>query len=80
MTSVTNKNCTKAQQKLTPLPIKRPLLAIGHGTKDIEGRQTFLDFAKAYHELDPSRPVVSCFLELTTPTIAEGIEYCLEKG
>ena len=80
MTSVTNKNCTKDKQKLTPLPIKRPLLAIGHGTKDIEGRQTFLDFAKAYHELDPSRPVVSCFLELTTPTIAEGIEYCLEKG
>ncbi|MGF1486357.1 MAG: sirohydrochlorin chelatase [Prochloraceae cyanobacterium] len=71
---------TRDKLKLTPLPIKRPLLAIGHGTKDLQGRQTFLDFAKAYHDLDPSRPVIPCFLELTTPTIAEGIESCLERG
>jgi len=80
MSIVTNKNWTKDKLQLTPLPLQRPLLAIGHGTKDIEGRQTFLDFARSYHDLDPSRPVVPCFLELTTPTIADGIEYCLERG
>ena len=80
MPTATNNSFNIDKLQLKPLPIKRPLLAIGHGTKDIEGRQTFLDFAKAYHDLDPSRPVVPCFLELTTPTIAEGIEYCLEQG
>jgi sirohydrochlorin cobaltochelatase len=45
---------------LPPLPLQRPLLLIGHGTRDTEGRQTFLDFAEAYQALDPSRPVVPC--------------------
>ncbi|MFY7804435.1 MAG: sirohydrochlorin chelatase [Limnoraphis robusta] len=65
---------------LPPLPLQRPLLLIGHGTRDTEGRQTFLDFAEAYQALDPSRPVVPCFLELTGPTIQEGIERCLKQG
>ncbi len=65
---------------LPPLPLQRPLLTIGHGTKDREGRQTFLDFAKAYQALDPSRPVVPCFLELTEPTIQEGVDWCVEQG
>lgn len=63
-----------------PLPIQRPLLMIGHGTKDVEGRQTFIDFAKTYQDLDPSRPVLPCFLELTTPTILEGVEACIAQG
>ncbi|MGF1479739.1 MAG: sirohydrochlorin chelatase [Cyanophyceae cyanobacterium] len=66
--------------QLPPLPLKRPLLMIGHGTKDSQGRQTFLDFAQAYQALDPSRPVVPCFLELTRPTIQEGVDYCVERG
>jgi sirohydrochlorin cobaltochelatase len=65
---------------LPPLPSQRPLLLIGHGTRDEEGRQTFLDFAQVYQELDTSRPVIPCFLELTTPTIAEGVEYCVSQG
>ncbi|KMW70936.1 MAG: sirohydrochlorin chelatase [Limnoraphis robusta] len=65
---------------LPPLPLQRPLLLIGHGTRDTEGRQTFLDFAEAYQALDHSRPVVPCFLELTGPTIQEGIERCLKQG
>ena len=65
---------------LPPLPLQRPLLMIGHGTKDEEGRQAFLDFAKAYHALDTSRPVVPCFLELTDPTIQEGVDQCVEQG
>jgi sirohydrochlorin cobaltochelatase len=66
--------------KLPRLPLQRPLLLIGHGTRDEQGRQTFLDFAEAYHQLDPSRPVVPCFLELTTPTIQEGVDACVAQG
>lgn len=71
---------TVTDLELPTLPLKRPLLMIGHGTKDEEGRQSFLDFAAAYQELDRSRPVVPCFLELTGPTIQEGIDRCIEQG
>ncbi len=65
---------------LPPLPLQRPLLMIGHGTRDDDGRQSFLDFANAYYALDASRPVVPCFLELTSPTIQEGVDQCVEQG
>ncbi|MDJ0677643.1 MAG: sirohydrochlorin chelatase [Calothrix sp. MO_167.B42] len=66
--------------ELPPLPIQRPLLMIGHGTKDTEGRQALLDFATAYQALDPCRPVLPCFLELTGPTIQEGVDDCINNG
>ena len=66
--------------QLPPLPLQRPLLLIGHGTKDQEGRQSLLDFAAAYQALDTSRPVLPCFLELTGPTIQEGVDQCIEQG
>ncbi|HIK30397.1 MAG TPA: sirohydrochlorin chelatase [Oscillatoriales cyanobacterium M59_W2019_021] len=65
---------------LPPLPIQRPLLAIGHGTRDADGRKTFLDFIEAYQDADRSRPVVPCFLELTEPNIQVGIDGCVEQG
>jgi sirohydrochlorin cobaltochelatase len=65
---------------LPPLPLHRPLLLIGHGTRDAEGRQSLLDFAEAYYALDSSRPVLPCFLELTAPTIQEGVDQCVEQG
>jgi sirohydrochlorin cobaltochelatase len=67
-------------QPSTPSPVRQPLLLIGHGTRDNEGRQTFLDFATAYQDFDRSRPVIPCFLELTAPSIAEGVEQCLARG
>lgn len=66
--------------QLPPLPEQRPLLMIGHGTKNAAGRQAFIDFAKAYEALDPCRPVIPCFLELTTPTIEAGVKQCVEQG
>ncbi|WP_017718749.1 sirohydrochlorin chelatase [Kamptonema formosum] len=66
--------------QLPPLPVQRPLLLIGHGTRDAEGRQGLLDFAATYSACDPSRPVVPCFLELTGPTIQEGVDQCVEQG
>jgi sirohydrochlorin cobaltochelatase len=79
--STVNTTCFNTELlSLPPLPLKRPLLMIGHGTKDEEGRQSFIDFANAYQALDLSRPVVPCFLELTEPTIQQGVDRCLEQG
>ena len=66
--------------QLPPLPYPKPLLAIGHGTRNDRGRQTFLDFVETYQKLDTSRPVIPCFLELTEPTIQQGIETCIRQG
>lgn len=66
--------------KLADLPLSRPLLMIGHGTKNEQGRQAFLDFSQTYQSLDLSRPVIPCFLELTTPTIADGVAECVNQG
>jgi sirohydrochlorin cobaltochelatase len=80
MPTVKTTRFTPELLSLPPLPLQRPLLMIGHGTKDQEGRQTFVDFANAYQALDGSRPVVPCFLELTGPTIQEGVDQCVEQG
>lgn len=80
MTTVNSIDFTPDSLSLPPLPLKRPLLMIGHGTRDQEGRQAFLDFAKAYQALDTSRPVLPCFLELTGPSIQEGVDQCVEQG
>lgn len=81
MLTVTSSTLTTLPNlELPALPLQRPLLMVGHGTKDVDGRQSFLDFAAAYQELDRSRPVVPCFLELTGPTIEEGIDRCIEQG
>ena len=66
--------------ELPPLPLQRPLLLIGHGTRDADGRQRFMDFVETYQTLDTSRPVIPCFLELTGPTIQEGVDRCVEQG
>lgn len=85
MSSVNHtKNLTDLESPIpslaSPLPLQRPLLMIGHGTKDEAGRQSLLDFASVYQALDTSRPVIPCFLELTDPTIQEGVDQCVAKG
>lgn len=65
---------------LEPLSEPRPLLLIGHGTRDRQGRQSLLDFAAAYQALDATRPVFPCFLELTEPTIQEVVDHCVALG
>ncbi|MEL6157798.1 MAG: sirohydrochlorin chelatase [Cyanobacteria bacterium J06554_11] len=69
-----------ASLKLPPLPIRRPLLMVGHGTRNLKGRQDLIDFGTLYHQLDPSRPVIPCFLELTEPNIQAGVDQCIEQG
>ncbi|MDX2099320.1 MAG: sirohydrochlorin chelatase [Leptolyngbyaceae cyanobacterium bins.59] len=63
-----------------PHPHTPPKRMVGHGSRDEEGRQAFLDFAAAYQALDQSRPVVPCFLELTEPSIQEGVDRCVAQG
>ena len=71
---------TQTGLEYPPLALHRPLLMIGHGTRDEMGRQSFLDFVAAYQALDTSRPVLPCFLELTGPTIQEGVDECVKQG
>lgn len=67
--------------KRSTLPVlKLPVLLIGHGTRNASGRQTFLDFAAAYQRVDQSRPVLPCFLELTEPSIQEGVDQLVAQG
>ena len=80
MLTLIDRNFPVDSLSLPELPLKRPLLMIGHGTRDEDGRQTFLDFAGVYQQLDSSRPVIPCFLELTTPTIKDGVDYCVSQG
>ncbi|XTZ12128.1 MAG: sirohydrochlorin chelatase, partial [cyanobacterium endosymbiont of Rhopalodia inflata] len=49
-------------------------------TRDIDGKQTFLNFVDTYQRLDTSRPVIPCFLELTEPLIQDGIDRCVTEG
>jgi sirohydrochlorin cobaltochelatase len=65
---------------LPPLPLQRPVLLVGHGSRDAEGRQNLLDFAATYQQMDLSRPVVPCFLELTAPSIQDGVDACVDQG
>lgn len=80
MSNIIEQNLDSNSISLPSLPLKRPLLMIGHGTRDSDGSQTFIDFVKAYQNLDSSRPVIPCFLELTTPTIEDGVDYCISQG
>ncbi len=73
-------NLVSAALELEPLPLQRPLLLVGHGTRDADGRQSLLDFAAAYQALDGSRPVWPCFLELTAPSIQQGVDQCVQAG
>ena len=65
---------------LPALPLARPLLMVGHGTRNPKGRQDLIDFARIYQELDSSRPVIPCFLELTEPSIQDGVDQCVDQG
>jgi sirohydrochlorin cobaltochelatase len=69
-----------AQANWPPLPSQRPLLLVGHGSRDLDGRDRLLEFATAYQARDRSRPVIPCFLELTEPTIQEGVDRCVAAG
>jgi len=60
------------------------ILFIGHGSRDSEGNEEVLRFtekvAQKIREIKSVPIIETCFLELTTPTVAEGIDRCIRQG
>lgn len=56
------------------------ILLVGHGSRDPEGNEELLEFAQAVAARVPGTCVETCFLELARPSIAEGVQACVEKG
>ena len=57
------------------------ILLVGHGSRDPEGNRELKEFA---HEVAAKAPentlVETCFLELTRPSIADGVTACVDRG
>ncbi|ARU61490.1 sirohydrochlorin chelatase [Tumebacillus avium] len=62
--------------------MKHAILLVGHGSRDPEGNQELLAFAKRVEtELSHEFPIVeTCFLEFAAPSIAKGIDTCVARG
>ncbi len=52
----------------------------GHGSRDPEGTQQFLQLVDLFRAHDPERIVECGFLEFARPVIGEGIERCVQRG
>ncbi|HEX2279941.1 MAG TPA: CbiX/SirB N-terminal domain-containing protein, partial [Candidatus Tectomicrobia bacterium] len=59
---------------------ERALLIVGHGSRDPEGVQEFLQLVDLCAQREPSRIVECGFLEFARPTIQEGVDRCVERG
>ena len=56
------------------------ILIVGHGSRDPEGVQEFLQLVDLCAHMEPKRIVEGGFLEFARPTIQEGIDRCVERG
>ncbi len=59
--------------------MKEITLFIGHGSRDADGNQEFLDFIEEIRRQKPKEHFEACFLELTTPTIRDGFAACVQQ-
>ncbi len=56
------------------------VLLVGHGSREQSGNDEFLKFCEVIKpHLGPER-VETCFIELTTPLVAESLDRCVELG
>ncbi len=65
------------------MPVRKSadgLLIIGHGTRDKQGVEGFLEVVRQTAELLPNHDVQPAFLELASPSIAEGFRHLVSKG
>ncbi len=62
------------------LQVTDGMLLVGHGTRDAAGIAEFFQVAREIARCWEPRPVEPCFLEMATPTIAEGIAKLAERG
>ncbi|MFV9510164.1 sirohydrochlorin chelatase [Tepidibacillus sp. LV47] len=60
------------------------ILFVAHGSRDAEGNEEVFGFtekvAQKIREIKSVPIIETCFLELTTPTVAEGIDQCIRQG
>ncbi|GGG13901.1 sirohydrochlorin chelatase [Paenibacillus abyssi] len=56
------------------------ILLIGHGSRDQEGNEEMLRFAESVKAHANGKWVETCFLELASPNIPQGIAHCVEAG
>lgn len=56
------------------------ILLVGHGSRDQEGNEELLRFAEVVKSMVPHLIIETCFLELTEPTIQQGIASCVKQG
>ncbi|MBI3968703.1 MAG: sirohydrochlorin chelatase [Chloroflexi bacterium] len=61
-------------------PAREAVLLLGHGSRDDDSVSEFREFAGAFAAYTDGRPVVESFLELSEPSIDEGITHCVELG
>lgn len=59
----------------------KAVLFVGHGSRDPQGNEQILQFVEGFlPDLNPLMIYETCFLEFARPTIAQGIEKCIERG
>jgi len=56
------------------------VLFVGHGSKDAEGNEEVREFVRSIASKMDQPIVETCFLEFERPTIAQGIEQCVQQG
>ncbi|WP_199615778.1 sirohydrochlorin chelatase [Paenibacillus alkalitolerans] len=56
------------------------ILLVGHGSRDAEGNEELLQFARNVSRRVPDVHVETCFLEFAKPTVQQGIDRCVEAG
>jgi sirohydrochlorin cobaltochelatase len=59
---------------------KGGLLVVGHGTRRADGTAQLLQLGLQMQSQLPSVPMEACFLELATPSIAQGLAKLKERG
>ncbi len=59
---------------------RRALLLVGHGSRDPEGNEEFLEFVGNFQGHSRRDRIYAAFVELATPTIEEGIHRCVQEG
>ncbi|HKI34067.1 MAG TPA: sirohydrochlorin chelatase [Gemmataceae bacterium] len=60
--------------------MKPAVLFVGHGSRDAEGTQEFLQIVELFRARDPERVIECGFLEFARPVIDEGVSRCVERG
>lgn len=60
--------------------MKEITLLVGHGSRDADGNEEFLEFVQRMRHQLPDQHFEACFLELATPTIPQGIDACVHQG